>query len=123
MESGYIINGRYKIIDALGEGGMANFYVAYDLILKRSVAVKLLRLDMRNDPTAVRRFQGEAMSLTELTDPHIVTIYDIGEESGLQYLVMEYVQRMDLKEYIKNEFPFSLDRIVEIMQQILEAVD
>lgn len=123
MESGYIINGRYKIIDTLGEGGMANVYVAYDLILKRSVAVKLLRLDMRNDQTAVRRFQGEAMSLTELTDPHIVTIYDIGEESGLQYLVMEYVQGMNLKEYIKKEFPFSLDRIIEIMQQILKAVD
>lgn len=122
MESGYVLNGRYKIIDTLGEGGMANVYVAYDLILKRAVAVKLLRLDMQDDARAVRRFQGEAMSLTELTDPHIVMIYDIGEEQGLQYLVMEYVKGMDLKDYIKQEFPFSLPRILEIMQQILTAV-
>lgn len=122
MESGYVLNGRYKIIDTLGEGGMANVYVAYDLILKRAVAVKLLRLDMQDDARAVRRFQGEAMSLTELTDPHIVMIYDIGEERGLQYLVMEYVKGMDLKDYIKQEYPFSLPRILEIMQQILTAV-
>ncbi len=122
MESGYILSGRYKIVSTLGEGGMANVYCAYDLILKRYVAVKLLRLDMRDDPTAVRRFQGEAMSLTELTDPHIVMLYDIGEESGLQYLVMEYVKGMDLKQYIKQEYPFSLKRVVQIMQQILQAV-
>lgn len=122
METGYVLNGRYKIVNVLGEGGMANVYVAYDLILKRSVAVKLLRLDMRDDPTAVRRFQGEAMSLTELTDPHIVMIYDIGEEDGNQYLVMEYVKGMDLKQYIKQEYPFSLTRVLEIMQQILQAV-
>ncbi|KRN83738.1 Stk1 family PASTA domain-containing Ser/Thr kinase [Ligilactobacillus acidipiscis] len=122
METGYVLNGRYKIVNVLGEGGMANVYVAYDLILKRSVAVKLLRLDMRDDPTAVRRFQDEAMSLTELTDPHIVMIYDIGEEDGNQYLVMEYVKGMDLKQYIKQEYPFSLTRVLEIMQQILQAV-
>lgn len=122
METGYVLNGRYKIVNVLGEGGMANVYVAYDLILKRSVAVKLLRLDMRDDPTAVRRFQGEAMSLTELTDSHIVMIYDIGEEDGNQYLVMEYVKGMDLKQYIKQEYPFSLTRVLEIMQQILQAV-
>lgn len=78
MREGYILNGRYQIIRSLGEGGMANVYEARDLILQRNVAVKLLRLDLSDDQAAIRRFQGEAMSLVELTNPHIVSIYDIG---------------------------------------------
>ncbi|KRL38659.1 Stk1 family PASTA domain-containing Ser/Thr kinase [Liquorilactobacillus uvarum] len=122
MKTGYILNGRYKIKNTLGEGGMANVYLAYDLILKREVAVKLLRLDLRDDPGAVRRFKREAISLTELAHPNIVSIYDVGEENGMQYLVMEYVQGMDLKSYIAKNFPFKYERIISIMEQILSAV-
>ena len=122
MREGYILNGRYQIIKRLGEGGMANVYEARDLILQRDVAVKLLRLDLSDDQAAVRRFQGEAMSLIELDNPHIVSIYDIGEENGLQYLVMEYVKGLNLKEYIERYSPLDYYRIVEIMKQILEAV-
>lgn len=122
MKTGYILSGRYKIKNTLGEGGMANVYLAYDLILKREVAVKLLRLDLRDDPGAVRRFKREAISLTELAHPNIVSIYDVGEENGMQYLVMEYVQGMDLKSYIAKNFPFNYEQIISIMEQILSAV-
>ncbi|KRL04701.1 Stk1 family PASTA domain-containing Ser/Thr kinase [Liquorilactobacillus oeni] len=122
MKSGYVLSGRYKIEKSLGEGGMANVYLAFDLILKRDVAVKLMRLDLRDDPAAIRRFKREAISLTELVHPNIVSIYDLGEENGMQYLIMEYVEGMDLKEYISKSFPFRYTRVIAIMEQILSAV-
>ncbi|SMS14452.1 Stk1 family PASTA domain-containing Ser/Thr kinase [Levilactobacillus zymae] len=122
MRTGYTLNGRYRIIRALGEGGMANVYLAHDLILDRDVSVKLLRLDLRDDPSTVRRFQREALAATELLHPNIVQVYDVGEENGMQYLVMEYVQGTDLKAYIKDHFPIAYQEVIEIMEQILSAV-
>ncbi|MEY8718295.1 Stk1 family PASTA domain-containing Ser/Thr kinase [Ligilactobacillus murinus] len=122
MRAGYAINGRYRIIRSLGEGGMANVYLAYDLILEREVAVKLLRLDLSDDKAAIRRFQREANSLIELDDPHIVDIFDVGEDHGMQYLVMEYVKGMDLKRYIEKYKPLAYAKVIEIMEQILSAV-
>ncbi|MCC3238266.1 protein kinase, partial [Pediococcus acidilactici] len=104
--------GRYKIIRPVGEGGMASVYLAHDLILDRDVAVKLVRFDMQDDASAVRRFQREALSATELVHPNIVSVYDIGEEHGMNYLVMEYVEGKDLKRYIKDEFPLPLPQVV-----------
>ena len=105
MREGYALSGRYKIVRSLGEGGMANVYLAHDLILNRDVAVKLLRLDLRDDQAAIRRFRREANSLTELVNPYIVNIYDVDEDNGMQYLVMEYVDGTDLKEYIARNHP------------------
>lgn len=122
MRAGYAINGRYQVIKTLGEGGMANVYLAHDLILDRDVAVKLLRLDLRDDSAAVRRFHREADSLIKLDDPHIVDIFDIGEDQGMQYIVMEYVKGMDLKRYIAQNAPLSYEKAVAIMNQILVAV-
>ncbi|MCP9311835.1 Stk1 family PASTA domain-containing Ser/Thr kinase [Liquorilactobacillus satsumensis] len=122
MKAGYVLSGRYKIKKSLGEGGMANVYLAFDLILKREVAVKLMRLDLRDNPAAIRRFKREAISLTELAHPNIVSIYDLGEDNGMQYLIMEYVEGMDLKEYIAQNFPFAYSRVIGIMEQILSAV-
>lgn len=122
MNKGYVLNGRYKIIDRLGEGGMADVYLAEDLILNREVAVKLLRLDFRDNPKAKKRFQHEAMAATELDNPHIVGIYDVDEVEGMQYLVMEYVDGEDLKHYIKDRFPIPYAEVVNIMEQICSAV-
>lgn len=122
MKVGYILNERYQINALIGEGGMANVYRARDLILNRDVSVKLLRLDLRDNPDAMRRFQREAYALTELTNPHIVTIYDYGEEGGMQYLVTEYVAGTDLRTYIKQHFPFRYTEVVRIMDQILDAM-
>lgn len=122
MTPNYTLSGRYRIVRSLGEGGMANVYLAHDLILDRDVAVKLLRLDLRDDPKTIKRFQREALATTELVHPHIVSLYDVGEENGMQYLVMEYVKGMDLKNYIKAHFPLPLQQVIDIMEQILSAV-
>lgn len=122
IDIGKKLNGRYKIIGNIGSGGMANVYLAQDLILKRQVAVKVLRFDFQNDQTAIRRFQREALAATELVHPNIVSVYDVGEEDGMQYLVMEYVKGMDLKRYIREHSPLSYGKIVDIMEQILSAI-
>lgn len=122
MKPGYELNHRYKIIKSLGEGGMANVYLAHDLVLDRDVSVKLLRLDLRDDPSTKRRFEREAMAATQLNDPHIVGIYDVGEEHGIQYMVMEYVKGTDLKTYIHDHYPIPLPQVIDIMEQVLAAV-
>lgn len=122
MEVGTKINGRYKIISLIGSGGMAKVYRAHDLILDRDVAVKVLRFDFQDDTAAIRRFQREALAATELIHPNVVAVYDVGEDYGMQYIVMEYVRGTDLKQYIKQNNPISFDKVVDIMQQILSAV-
>ncbi|AUJ87224.1 Stk1 family PASTA domain-containing Ser/Thr kinase [Enterococcus sp. CR-Ec1] len=122
IEIGKKINGRYKIIGNIGSGGMANVFLAHDLILDREVAIKVLRFDFQNDQSAIRRFQREALAATELVHPNIVTVYDVGEEDGMQFLVMEYVKGMDLKRYIQTHYPVPYLQIVDIIQQILSAV-
>lgn len=122
IEIGKKLSGRYQILGNIGSGGMANVYLAHDLILDREVAVKVLRFDFQNDQTAIRRFQREALAATELVHPNIVTVYDVGEEDGMQYLVMEYVKGMDLKRYIQSHYPIPYLSVVEIMQQILSAI-
>lgn len=122
IEIGMIFNRRYKILDAIGSGGMANVFLAHDLILDRDVAIKVLRGNFQNDPIAVRRFQREAHAASELVHPNVVAVYDVGEENGMQYLVMEYVKGMDLKKYIKENYPLPNERIVEIMREILAAM-
>jgi len=122
MNPGYEIGHRYRIIRSLGEGGMANVYLAHDMVLDRDVSVKLLRLDLRDDPSTKRRFHREAMAATQLNDPHIVGIYDVGEDHGLQYMVMQYVKGTDLKAYIKNHYPIPLPQVIDIMEQVLSAV-
>ncbi|KRL24895.1 serine threonine protein kinase [Limosilactobacillus mucosae DSM 13345] len=101
---------------------MANVYLAHDLVLDRDVSVKLLRLDLRDDPSTKRRFEREAMAATQLNDPHIVGIYDVGEEHGIQYMVMEYVKGTDLKTYIHDHYPIPLPQVIDIMEQVLSAV-
>ena len=122
MNPGYEIGHRYRIIRSLGEGGMANVYLAHDMVLDQDVSVKLLRLDLRDDPSTKRRFHREAMAATQLNDPHIVGIYDVGEDHGLQYMVMQYVKGTDLKAYIKKHYPIPLPQVIDIMEQVLSAV-
>lgn len=123
MKPGYVLGNRYRIIRSLGEGGMANVYLAHDLVLDRDVSVKLLRLDLRDDPQTKKRFQREAMAATQLNDPNIVGVYDVGEEHGMQYMVMQYVEGTDLKQYIAENYPIPLPQVVDIMEQVLSAVE
>lgn len=116
------IGERYEVIGNIGSGGMANVYLANDLILNREVAVKVLRFDFQDDQDAIRRFQREALAATEMVHPNIVSVYDVGEENGMQYIVMEYVKGTDLKRHIKEHSPIALQTVIDIMGQILSAI-
>lgn len=122
IDKGYLLGERYRIIDTLGEGGMANVYLAEDIILQRKVAVKILRLDLQNEPQTQARFQREALATSELSHPNIVSVLDVGTDHGLPYMVMEYVDGPDLKEYIRKNSPLDLHEVIRIMNQILSAV-
>lgn len=122
IKIGTKIGERYEIIGNIGSGGMANVYLATDLILNREVAVKVLRFDFQNDQDAIRRFQREALAATEMVHPNIVSVYDVGEENGMQYIVMEYVKGTDLKQYIRNQKNIPLNVVVDIMGQVLSAI-
>ncbi|MBE6152365.1 MAG: Stk1 family PASTA domain-containing Ser/Thr kinase [Firmicutes bacterium] len=119
---GQKINDRYQIIRTIGEGGMANVYLAYDTILNREVAVKLLRGDLADDEKFVRRFQREAISASSLSHPNIVEMYDVGEDDGKYYIVMEYVDGKTLKSLIKRRGGLTLTEVIDIMLQLTSAV-
>ena len=119
---GQLINDRYEIIRSIGEGGMANVYLAQDTILDRKVAVKILRGDLAEDEKFVRRFQREAISASSLNDPNIVEVYDVGEDDGKYFIVMEYVQGLTLKQLIKKRGSLTLPEVQDIMLQLTSAV-
>ena len=122
VEKGQKINDRYEIIKSIGEGGMANVYLAYDTILDRRVAIKLLRGDLSNDEKFVRRFQREALSASSLSHPNIVEMYDVGEDNGLYYIVMEYIDGKTLKQLIKKRGSLTLSEAIDIMLQLTDGI-
>lgn len=101
---------------------MANVYLAHDMILDRDVAVKILRLDFAENDEFIRRFHREAQSATSLAHPNIVSIYDVGEEDSIYYIVMEYVEGQTLKQYIQQHSPVPVDTALDIMKQLLSAI-
>ncbi|MBT2654319.1 Stk1 family PASTA domain-containing Ser/Thr kinase [Bacillus sp. ISL-18] len=122
MLIGKRLSGRYKILDMIGGGGMANVYLAHDMILDRDVAVKMLRLDFANDEEFIRRFRREAQSATSLAHPNIVSIYDVGEENDLYYIVMEFVDGQTLKQYIQQNSHLRVEDALGIMRQLTSAI-
>lgn len=119
---GQKINDRYEIIRSIGEGGMANVYLAYDIILNRDVAVKILRGDLANDEKFVRRFQREAISSSSLNHPNIVEMYDVGEDDGKYFIVMEYIEGKTLKSLIKRRGALTLPEVIDIMLQLTSGI-
>ena len=122
IAKGQKINDRYEIEKLIGEGGMANVYLARDTILDRKVAVKVLRGDLAGDDKFVRRFQREALSASSLSHPNIVEIYDVGEDEGNFYIVMEYIEGKTLKQLIKKRGVLTLSETIDIMLQLLDAL-
>ncbi|UFU00983.1 Stk1 family PASTA domain-containing Ser/Thr kinase [Radiobacillus kanasensis] len=122
MLTGRTLNDRYKIQEAIGGGGMANVYLARDLILERDVAIKVLRLEYANDEEFIARFHREAQSATSLSHPNIVNIYDVGEEDGIYFMAMEYVDGMTLKKYIQTYGPVDVEESIDIMKQLTSAM-
>lgn len=119
---GQKINDRYQIIKSIGEGGMANVYLAYDTILDRNVAVKVLRGDLASDEKFVRRFQREALSASNLSHPNIVEVYDVGEDDGQYYIVMEYIEGRHLKQLLKKRGKLTVTEVIDIMLQITDGM-
>lgn len=119
---GQKINDRYQIIKSIGEGGMANVYLAYDTILDRNVAVKVLRGDLSSDEKFVRRFQREALSASSLSHPNIVEVYDVGEDNGQYYIVMEYIEGKQLKDVLRKRGKLTITEVIDIMQQIADGL-
>lgn len=119
---GQKINDRYQIIKSIGEGGMANVYLAYDTILDRNVAVKILRGDLSADEKFVRRFQREALSASSLSHPNIVEVYDVGEDNGQYYIVMEYIEGKHLKALLKKRGKLTTTEVVDIMLQLTDGM-
>lgn len=122
MLAGKRISDRYKIEKLIGGGGMSNVYLAHDMILNRDVAIKILRYDFTNEEELHRRFQREALSATSLTHPNIVSIYDVGEDGDMHYIVMEYIKGKTLKQYIQEFSPLAPARAVHIMKQLTGAM-
>ena len=122
ITKGQKINDRYEIIRSIGEGGMANVYLGYDTILDRNVAIKVLRGDLSNDEKFVRRFQREALSASSLAHPNIVEMYDVGEDDGTYYIVMEYVDGKTLKQLLKKRGSLTISEALDIMCQLTDGM-
>ena len=122
ITKGQKINDRYEIIRSIGEGGMANVYLGYDTILDRNVAVKVLRGDLAGDEKFVRRFQREALSASSLSHPNIVEMYDVGEDNGIYYIVMEYIEGETLKQLLKRRGRLTLSEAIDIMLQLTDGM-
>jgi len=122
LSKGQKINERYEIITSIGEGGMANVYLAEDSLLQRQVAIKVLRGDLADNEKFIRRFQREAKSVSDLSHPNIVEVYDVGEEYGKHYIVMEYIDGKTLKQLIQKRGSLTVAEVVDIMTQLTSGL-
>lgn len=123
MPNGKVLADRYVIKEIIGQGGMADVYLARDTILDRNVAVKILRSHLAQDDTYVQRFRREASAAATLSHRNIIEIYDVGEEDGQYYIVMEYVSGMTLKELIYKRGALHLQEAVDVMLQLTSGVE
>lgn len=114
-----IIADRYEILDLIGQGGMADVYLARDSILNRTIAIKILRTGLAKDPVYVKRFQREASAAAALSHKNIVEIYDVGEDGNQYYIVMEYVPGTTLKELINKRGAVHVVEAIDIMKQVV----
>jgi len=122
ITKGQKINDRYEVRKLIGEGGMANVYLGYDIILERDVAIKVLRGDLSDDEKFVRRFRREAQNASLLNHPNIVQIYDVGEDDGNFYIVMEYIKGQTLKQLIKKRGKLSVPETIDIVTQLTDGL-
>ena len=118
-----VLNNRYELGVMIGTGGMADVYIAEDLRLHRKVAVKVLRSDLARDPAFVARFKKEALAAGALNNPGIVAVFDSGEDGGDSYIVMELVKGQTLRQILQSEREFTVEEAVEIVAEILEALE
>lgn len=123
LKTGMFISDRYEIIDKVGSGGMADVYKARDQRLNRFVAIKVLKPEYSSDKTFVNKFRGEAQSAAGLSHPNIVNVYDVGDDSGLHYIVMELVEGITLKRFIERKGKLEVKEAVGIAIQIAQGME
>ncbi len=123
MTNGKIIDGRYEIIEEVGRGGMAIVYLAKCLVLNRYVAIKVLRPEFRDDADFIKRFKIEAQSAGSLSHPNVVSVYDVGNEDDLEYIVMEYVEGITLKQYLGAKGTLTQTEAVDFASQICAGLE
>lgn len=123
MQQESILNGRYRLTQTIGEGGMAVVYLGRDLLLNREVAVKVLRDQFASDEVFLERFRREGQIAAGMTHPNIVSVYDVGNDGDYHYIVMEHIRGPNLKELIYQQGPFSVDGAVFIVSQVASALD
>lgn len=123
MTNGKIIDGRYEIIEEVGRGGMAIVYLAKCLVLNRYVAIKVLRPEFREDEEFIKRFKIEAQSAGNLSHPNIVSVYDVGNEGDTEYIVMEYVEGITLKQYLGAKGVLPEKEAVDFAAQICSGLE
>ncbi len=117
------ISHRYDIVDKVGSGGMADVYKAKDKKLNRFVAIKVLKREYSTDKNFVNKFRGEAQSAAGLSHPNIVNVYDVGDEDGLHYIVMELVEGITLKRFIERKGKIEVKEAVGIAIQIAQGME
>lgn len=117
-----VIADRYEVVSHIGQGGMADVFLAVDTILNRQVAIKILRADLSTDAVSILRFEREAQAAAALAHPNIIEIYDVGDYKGHHYIVMEYVTGKTLKQVIRSRGPLVNEEAVDIMKQLCSAI-
>lgn len=123
LTEGIKIDGRYIVQKLIGEGGMANVYLANDIILNRPVAVKVLHEQLAKQERFIERFRREAEAVASLVHPNIVEIYDVGQYDNCYFIVMELLEGKTLKEYVKEKHQLGVSETITIMKQVCEGVD
>lgn len=120
--TGKVLNNRYELVEKIGTGGMADVYKARCRVLKRWVAVKILKDEFVNDEEFLERFEREAYAAGSLNHPNIVSIYDVGRDDNIHYIVMEYVDGITLKDYIRQNGALPWEEAADIAISILSAL-
>lgn len=123
VKDGIFLGKRYEVLSKIGAGGMADVYKGKDHMLKRYVAIKVLKREYREDSTFVKKFRSEAQAAAGLMHPNIVNVYDVGEDRGLYYMVMELVEGITLKEYIDRKERLSPNEVISIAIQMCNGID
>lgn len=123
IREGVMLNGRYEIMGRIGMGGMADVYKAVDRVLNRYVAVKVLKREFREDENFVKKFWSEAQSAAGLQHPNIVNVYDVAEDRGLYYIVMELVEGITLKDYIQKKGRLTPKEVIGITLQVCAGIE
>ncbi len=123
IKEGVLIGERYEIMERIGTGGMADVYKGRDHKLNRYVAIKVLKREFREDELFVKKFRSEAQAAAGLTHPNIVNVYDVGEDRGLYFMVMELVEGITLKEYIQKKVRLTPKEVISITLQVCAGIE